>query len=146
MRDSYPIGVKLTLGLEGNGNYTNDPRDPGKETRYGISKRYNPDVDVKNLTLEQAKEIYLKRYWIPAGCDTAPYPMDICLFDSQVNPQNDPKWNHGGNKEIMNLNPESWQDYNLLRMIRYMRNSKRVYVLGHIQRVLKLSETLRRME
>lgn len=43
--------------------YTNDPNDRGGETKYGISKRANPDVDVKNLTEDQAKKIYEERYW-----------------------------------------------------------------------------------
>jgi len=141
MRASFEKAFQLTVGLEG--RYSNDPNDPGGETAYGISKRYHPDVDIKNLTLDGAKAIYLSDYWIPAKCDTAPYPMDICLFDSQVNPQNDPKLPGGGNQEIMNQHPQNWQDYNILRMIRYMNNSKRKYVLGHIQRVLRLSAKIR---
>ena len=39
------------------GGYSNDPRDPGGETRYGISKRAYPDVNIATLTLEQAKFI-----------------------------------------------------------------------------------------
>ncbi|MFA5285008.1 MAG: glycosyl hydrolase 108 family protein [Smithellaceae bacterium] len=145
MRSSYEIGVKLTLNLEGNATYTNDPDDPGGATKYGISKRYNPDVDVKNLTLKKAKEIYLKKYWIPAGCDNAPFPLDIALFDSQVNPQNDPRLPGGGNQEILLQKPENWQEYMILRMIRYMNNSKPKYVKGHIFRVLKLCGEIRKL-
>jgi lysozyme family protein len=145
MRSSYDIGVKLTLNLEGNDKYTNDPYDPGGETKYGISKRYNPDIDVKNLTLEQAKKIYLEKYWIPAGCDDASFPMDICLFDSQVNPQNDPRLPGGGNQEILLQKPENWQEYMILRMIRYMNNSKPKYVKGHIFRVLRLCGEIRKL-
>ena len=144
MRSSYEIGVKLTLDLEGNATY-NDPDDPGGATKYGICKRYNPDVDVKNLTLKKAKEIYLKKYWIPAGCDNAPFPMDIALFDSQVNSQNDPRLPGGGNQEILLQKPENWQEYMILRMIRYMNNSKPKYVKGHIFRVLKLCGEIRKL-
>lgn len=139
MRESYDKAFSIVVGLEGN-----PVVDEGGYTIWGLASKYNPGVN-KSTTLAQAKEIYLGSYWIPAGCDDAPYPMDICLFDSQVNPQNDPKLPGGGNKEILLQNPSCWQEYNLLRMIRYMHNSKRVYVLGHIQRVLKLSETLRRI-
>lgn len=142
MRESFNKAFELTIGLEG--KPTNDPRDPGGLTIFGLSQRYNPEVN-EHTTPEQAKEIYLNKYWIPAGCDKVPYPMDICLFDSQVNPQNDPKLPGGGNQEILNQNPENWQDYQLLRMIRYMKNSKPEYVKGHIFRVLKLSEQLRRL-
>lgn len=142
MRESFEIGVKLTLNLEGNENYTNDQDDPGGETKYGICKRYNPDVDIKNLTLEQAKEIYLKKYWIPAGCDEVAFPFDITLFDSQVNPQNDPKLPGGGNQEILNMKPGSWHEYNNLRMQRYTRNSKPKYKVGHVNRVLFLNQQI----
>lgn len=46
------------------GGYVNDPKDPGGETKYGISKRSYPHINIKNLTLEQAKEIYHRDYWL----------------------------------------------------------------------------------
>ena len=143
MKESWPKAADLTLGLEGREEYTDDPADPGGPTKYGIAGKFHPGLDIKNLTLEQAMDIYYNEYWVPAGCDDAPYPMDICLFDSQVNPQNDKRLPGGGNKEIMLQNPENWQDYQLLRMIRYMKNSKPEFVKGHIFRVLRLSEQLR---
>jgi len=142
MRESFDQAFELTVGLEG--GPSNDPRDPGGYTIWGLASKYNSEV-TPTMTIDQAKKIYLERYWIPAGCDNAPYPMDICLFDSQVNPQNDPKWNGGGNQEIMNQKPENWQEYLILRMVRYMRNSKDCYVKGHIFRVLKLYQQIRRI-
>src|SRR5215475_4829486 len=44
--------------------YTNDPLDPGGETKYGISKRAYPGVDIYNLTEAGALEIYERDYWI----------------------------------------------------------------------------------
>jgi len=142
MRESFDQAFELTVGLEG--GPSNDPRDPGGYTIWGLASKYNSEV-TPTMTIDQAKKIYLERYWIPAGCDNAPYPMDICLFDSQVNPQNDPEWNGGGNQEIMNQKPENWQEYLLIRMVRYMRNSKDCYVKGHIFRVLKLYQQIRRI-
>ena len=49
--------------LSSEGGYSNDPKDPGGETQWGISKRSYPDVDIKNLTREQAKEIYKRDFW-----------------------------------------------------------------------------------
>ena len=141
MRLSFDKAFILTIGLEG--KPTEDPRDPGGFTIFGLSQRYNPEVN-RHTTLAQAKGIYLVKYWIPAGCDEAPYPMDICLFDSQVNPQNDPKLPGGGNKEILLQDPENWQEYLLLRMVRYMNNSKPEYVKGHIFRVLNLFKAIER--
>ena len=45
------------------GGYVNDPNDPGGETKYGISKRSYPSVDIRNLTKEQAKSIYFRDFW-----------------------------------------------------------------------------------
>ena len=44
--------------LEHEGGYVNDPNDLGGETNFGITKRFYPDVDIKNLTKEEAKHIY----------------------------------------------------------------------------------------
>ena len=48
--------AKKTLSLEG--NYVNDFGDYGGETKFGITKRYYPNVDIANLTIEEAKAIY----------------------------------------------------------------------------------------
>lgn len=53
--------IQQTITLEG--GYVNDPLDAGGETKFGISKRSYPTVDIKNLTLEQATEIYKRDFW-----------------------------------------------------------------------------------
>lgn len=54
------------------GQYSNDPDDPGGETKYGIDKRSHPDVDIKNLSLPGALAIYFSKYWAPNGCEALP--------------------------------------------------------------------------
>ena len=71
--------------IDHEGGYVNDPRDPGGETKFGISKRAYPDVDIANLTLEQAKAIYLRDYWTRAQCDTLPPVVAFQVFDTAVN-------------------------------------------------------------
>jgi hypothetical protein len=150
MRSSYDIGVKLTLNIEGKGKHTFDPDDKGGETYSGISRKYNPKwagwpfIDKGDYASADKliKDFYYENYWKPAGCDDVPYPMDICLFDSQVNPQNDPRLPGGGNQEILNMKPESWHEYNNLRMQRYTRNSQPKFVKGHINRVLFLNQEI----
>ena len=55
----------FTRLLGNEGRYSNDPKDPGGETNWGISKRTYPHVDIKNLTKEGAKEIYMRDFWQP---------------------------------------------------------------------------------
>src|SRR5512135_3004318 len=45
------------------GGYVNDPADAGGETKYGISKRSYPDVDIASLTVDDAKAIYKHDWW-----------------------------------------------------------------------------------
>lgn len=57
--------IDEVLESEGpNGEISDDPRDPGRLTKYGISQRAYPDVDIKNLTKDGAKEIYHRDWWV----------------------------------------------------------------------------------
>lgn len=67
------------------GGYVNDPRDPGGETKFGISKRAYPNLDIKNLTLSQAREIYERDYWNACQCNDFPQRARLILFDCAVN-------------------------------------------------------------
>jgi lysozyme family protein len=50
--------------LENEGGYVDDPHDKGGETKFGISKRSYPGLDIANLTKEQACEIYYRDWWL----------------------------------------------------------------------------------
>lgn len=63
--------------------YVFDKNDPGGETKYGISKRAYPNVDIKNLTLDNALAIYYRDYWPCAS--TLDFPLNVCVFDCAVN-------------------------------------------------------------
>ena len=69
--------------INSEGGYTNNPADPGGETKFGISRRSYPNVDIANLTLEGAKEIYLRDFWNPIG-DAHP-SIKFQAFDFAVN-------------------------------------------------------------
>jgi lysozyme family protein len=79
----FDKAFKLVIGAEG--GYVNDPRDPGGETKFGISKRQYPNLDIKNLTLEQAKEIYYRDYWLPIEAGRLHERLAIYYFDCAVN-------------------------------------------------------------
>ena len=71
--------------LSHEGGYSNDKVDPGGETNFGISKRQYPDIDIKNLTVERAKEIYYQDYWLKGKCDKLPINLQAIYFDMCVN-------------------------------------------------------------
>ena len=71
--------------LEHEGGYVNDPNDRGGETKYGITKKFYPDVDIKNLTIDQAKHIYHTDYWRRGKCDEIPSKLRHIYFDMLVN-------------------------------------------------------------
>jgi len=71
------------LGHEG--GYVFNPADPGGETKWGISKRSYPNLDIKNLTVEDAKRIYWRDYWLRCGCEDLPRGLAFDVFDAAVN-------------------------------------------------------------
>lgn len=80
---SFDQAILFTLREEG--GYVNNPQDPGGETKYGISKHAYPSLDIKNLTENQARDIYYKDYWIKSRCDEMPGDIAISVFDMSVN-------------------------------------------------------------
>ena len=75
--------IEVTLHHEG--GYVHDPNDLGGETNFGIAKRFYPDVDIKNLTEEGAKEIYKKDYWDKNKVDELDEQLKHIFFDMCVN-------------------------------------------------------------
>lgn len=70
--------------LDVEGGYVAD--DAGKgETNMGVNITANPDVDVKNLTKPEARNIYKKRYWDAIGADNMPPALAMVAFDGAVN-------------------------------------------------------------
>ena len=65
--------------------YVNDPDDAGGETKYGVAKNGNPDVDIAKLDLNGAMEIYNERYWGAGANDKLPGAVAIIHFDGCVN-------------------------------------------------------------
>jgi len=55
--------IKWETGGDKAGGFTHDPDDPGGETKWGISKRAHPDLDIKSLTYKDAINIYHGEYW-----------------------------------------------------------------------------------
>lgn len=83
MQDNFETAFNVLLKVEG--GLVDDPMDSGGLTKYGISKKAFPELDIANLTKEQAKEIYKKDYWDKCLCDELPSSFDIVVFDTAVN-------------------------------------------------------------
>lgn len=92
------------------GNWTGGTVGVGQllGTKYGIDTASYPDVlklvppdiratmpaTVADLTLDQAKTLYLSGYWHPAHCDDLPPALALLVFDAAVN---------NGNSEAIKL-------------------------------------------
>jgi len=59
--------------------------DAGGLTKFGIDQRSHPYLDIENLTLEHASEIYRKEYWDKYKCGELPWPVNAVHFDNCVN-------------------------------------------------------------
>jgi lysozyme family protein len=91
MQSTYDECLKRVLAHEG--GYTNDPRDPGGPTNFGITiydyrKYMKPRAtaaDVQRMSLLKAKSIYRSKYWNALRCDDLPAGVDYSVFDYGVN-------------------------------------------------------------
>jgi lysozyme family protein len=93
--DNFERAFALVVGIEA--GYSNDPNDPGnwtggrvnvgqlKGTKYGISAAAYPNVDIENLALDGAQDIYAADYWHACSCDQMPWPLCLFVFDMAVN-------------------------------------------------------------
>jgi lysozyme family protein len=83
MSTAFDAALTQLIGLEG--KYTNDPNDPGGETKWGISKRSYPDVDIANLSRDDAAAIYERDFWNKLRCSELPDAVGRMCFQSAVN-------------------------------------------------------------
>jgi lysozyme family protein len=75
------------------GGFVDHPDDPGGATNFGITRatlaewRNAPDVsaaDVKNLSYNEAKEIYKKNYWDKNSCGEMPGPLALVVYNTGI--------------------------------------------------------------
>lgn len=92
---NYDEAFKITVGHEGGlalhrqdrGNWTSGKVGVGelRGTKYGISAMAYPKEDIKNLTIERAKQLYKRDYWDKCRCDELPNAIRFHVFDVAVN-------------------------------------------------------------
>lgn len=89
------VAFPWVIGIEK--GFQKDPKDPGnwtggaegigelKGTKYGVSARAYPDLDIENLTLEEAQAIAKRDYWDKFFGDHLPSGVALCVFDMGYN-------------------------------------------------------------
>jgi len=85
---SFEKAAEKVLKFEG--GYVNDPDDPGGETNRGITintaKRGGFKGEMKDLTEDDAMDIYERLYWIPLHLNHLADPgLALVMFDAGVN-------------------------------------------------------------
>lgn len=132
--------IDLILTFEG--GYSFDPRDPGGETNYGISKRSYPLLNIKALTREKAVEIYYRDYYLKNHIDMLPSSLQLMALDTAIL--------HGSSvlHELLSQDPTMWVDLpddTLLFMAEerrkrfYKSKNWAVYGKGWMRRLLVIS-------
>lgn len=92
---SFETTFNRTIGHEGKfqanpkdrGNWTSGKEGVGelKGTKWGLAAMTYPHLDIANITLEQAKEIYYNDWWFKLKMDRWPNVMKYQIFDAAFN-------------------------------------------------------------
>jgi lysozyme family protein len=91
LKDNF--GRSLILVLQSEGGWVDNPHDSGGATNRGITLdtltewREEPCTkdDVKNLSAQEASDIYRAKYWANVRGDDLPSGVDYIVFDYAVN-------------------------------------------------------------
>lgn len=83
---AFDLLMEHEVGGHPNGGYVNHPRDPGGETKWGITKRtarkHGYQGDMRDLSREKAKEIARAEYWKDVYADDLPACVRFDVFDT----------------------------------------------------------------
>jgi lysozyme family protein len=71
--------------LQAEGGYVWNKNDPGGETNYGISKRSYPELDIKNLPVQMAIDIYKRDYYSKVVDEHMTFDQAAFMMDTAVN-------------------------------------------------------------
>lgn len=92
---SFETTFSRTIGHEGKfqanpkdrGNWTSGKEGVGqlKGTKWGLAAMTYPDLDIANITLEEAKAIYKHDWWDRLNMERWPNVMQYQMFDAAFN-------------------------------------------------------------
>jgi lysozyme family protein len=80
---TFEAAVEVLFKHEG--GYSDDAQDAGGATKYGISAKSFPTLDIPNLTKDQALDIYRTLYWSPKYAEIHDQRLATELFEACVN-------------------------------------------------------------
>ncbi len=84
MSIAFDRAFEAVIGVED--GYVDHPLDKGGPTKWGISYKSYPYMNIKDLSVDQAKGIYKRDYWDKLGLDTVrDYNIATEIFDTGVN-------------------------------------------------------------
>ncbi len=79
----------ITRTIELEGGFVDDPSDSGGATNYGITemvaRKVGYEGHMRDLSKDEAVEIYETMYWDKCRCDDMPYKLAEKVFDTGVN-------------------------------------------------------------
>ena len=87
VRDKYTPEFLTAVDrvLRNEGGYSSNPADPGGATKFGISAREYPGINIATLTREDAMKIYWREWWLKFGFARLPTAAAAKTFDLAVN-------------------------------------------------------------
>ena len=80
---NFEQAIERVLGHEG--AYTPGKDDPGGETKWGISKRSYPSLNIKAMERPEAIHIYHRDFWRRINADKLPDGVAYQLLDFAIN-------------------------------------------------------------
>lgn len=80
---AFEAAFTILIGHEG--GYVSNAADPGGETKYGISKRSYPQVNIANLSEDDARQIYKRDFWDKLELDNCDPALALIAFDAACN-------------------------------------------------------------
>lgn len=80
---AFQAAVSFVIDVcEGGGKLIHDQ---GGATRWGISQRAYPTLNIRDLTRDEAVAVYRMDFWEQVRADALPAPLALAVFDAAVN-------------------------------------------------------------
>ena len=159
MTARYIAWFTWLIPIEGT-RYECDPKDPGGATKFGIDQRSHPKLNIKALTLDDARLIYWQETWTANRADELPDGVGevVCRIAMNCGPEHAAEWlqqyigttvdGHIGPATLdaaQHCNARAVADQLIARMERYYRTiaAQHANLSGYLDGWLNASQALR---